>query len=111
MIPRSASHRRVLAHQIPEALAGRTFLRSSLDHTEATVTRDGMVYVLTPSDGRNPDSVHDELLNLGFAKTNTPEFLLLQTASRPDRNHCSVYQKRATAGETLSFGKWGVLVY
>lgn len=95
--------------QLPEELEGMRFIKSSLRSTKAVCTQDGVVYVLTPSDGRNNHSLHDELLKNGFTKATVPEFLLF-AHSTGAANACSTYQKQVSSGETLEFGPWGVIV-
>ena len=95
----------------PAVLSGQSFVLCSIDHTEAVCLEPGMVYVLTPLKDRNPDSVEDELLALGFEKTSVPEFFLFLIKGKTRLgNACSVFQKQVKAGEKIQFGKWGVLV-
>ena len=93
---------------LPKALAGKRFLKSSIDFVKAECTEDGVIYVLTPSKGRNKDSLVDVLLKKGFEKAAVPEFMLFGNIPG---NVCSVYQKELKKGEKLELGKWGVLVY
>ena len=92
--------------EVPEALRGFKFIRGSIDRVRAVCRQAGVVYVVTPSPGRNPDSRAMALGERGFQKGNLPEFLLF-TGSQ---NLCSVYQKQLAVDEVLDFGKWGVLV-
>jgi hypothetical protein len=91
----------------------RRFVHSSIDSTEVVVTQAGMVYVLTPTPDRNPHSVEAELLAQGFVKTSAQESDVILKIDEKYRfeNLCSLYQKEAEAGETIRFGKWGVLVF
>lgn len=100
-------------HELPEALAGRRFVFSPINKTEAVVKKAGMVYVLTPKAERNrADSIEGELLQAGFVKTDLPEFVINQVGgeSRP-AEMCSVYQKEFAAGDTIRLGRWGVVVF
>lgn len=94
------------AKEVPEALNGFQFIRSNIDGVRAVCRQPGVVYVVTPTHGRNPDSRAEVLLGLGFQKTNLPECLLLGD----ETNLCSVYQKQMAADEPLVLGQWGVLV-
>jgi hypothetical protein len=89
-------------------LDGRKFIRSSIDRDKATCTQGGIIYVITPLPDRNQDSLNDTLLKQGFSKARAPEFLLFDVIPN---NICSIYQKRAEAGENIALGKWGVIVF
>lgn len=95
--------------QFPPELEGSRFLRSTLRHTKAVCTEGGIVYVITPSDGRNNHSLHRELSKNGFSKAAVPEFLLFEHSSGA-ANVCSTYQKRVVEDEVLEFGPWGIIV-
>jgi hypothetical protein len=98
---------------VPPVLEGRRFVFSTLESLEVVCRKEGMVYVATPSPGRNPgDSAEAELLKQGFAKTDVPEFVicLVKEVARPQET-CSVYQKMLKPGEAVRFGRWGVLVF
>jgi len=104
------TNRTYTVHTVPEALGKRRFLRSSIDRTEVKCTRSGIVYVLTPLPGRNPDSVQSELERQGFVKAAVPEFLLMLLPNG-EANLVSVFQAHFHAGDSLRFGKWGVMVF
>jgi hypothetical protein len=91
----------------------KAFVFSSMERTEAVCTQPGMAYVLTPSPDRNPDSVEADLLAQGFEKTSAAELdVLLKTQEQArSENLCCIYQKKLSAGEKVTFGKWGVLVF
>ncbi|HRU19170.1 MAG TPA: sialidase family protein [Kiritimatiellia bacterium] len=100
-------------HDLPEPLTGRRFVYSGIDSTEAVCSRAGMVYVFTPSTKRNPhDNVVHELFSQGFEKTTVPEFVYTLVDGQA-RSHetCSVFQKQVKVGETVRFGRWGILVF
>jgi hypothetical protein len=100
-------------HDLPAALAGKRFIRTRIGEVEATCSKDGMVYVLTPSGRHNPhDTVAGELLMQGFEKAAVPEFVytLVDGQSRPQET-CTLFQKALKAGDTVRFGRWGVLVF
>lgn len=92
---------------LPEQLVGKAFLRSSIGGCEAQCTADGYVWVLTPSEGRNRDSLEKPLLQQGFTKVALREFRLFDGMP----NACSVFQKRLTAGDKLQLGKWSVVLF
>lgn len=99
--------------QLPKELVGKQFVFSPIQSTEAICKKPGMVYVLTPTPERNrSDSVATELLAAGFVKSDLPEFVVTQyQGGSRDAEKCSVYQKQVKEGETLRFGRWGILVY
>jgi hypothetical protein len=94
--------------QLREGLDGSHFIRSAMGEVEAVCTKAGVVYVVTPSYGRNQHSLHNELIDMGFVKVAIPEFLLFRRNGLT--NACSVYQKRVAVGERLSFSFWSVMV-
>jgi len=105
------SNRPYSLHSLPEPLSGKQFLFSTMEQTTATCRKPGMVYVLTPTNNRNPDSVEDQLLAQGFEKTSVSEFFLFAPDGKTSfGNAVCIYQKRVTAGERIEFGKWGVLL-
>lgn len=107
------SNRSYQFHAVPEPLLGRKFVHGSIDGTKAVCRQAGVVYVLTPVAERNRDSLEEALLEQGFAKAATREFLLflMPGGTMSGGNVCSVFQKNVEAGETLELGKWGVLAY
>ncbi|MBI5684579.1 MAG: exo-alpha-sialidase [Verrucomicrobia bacterium] len=94
------------AHEVPAALRGRKFVRFSIAGGKAICRRPGVVYVLTPSAGRQRDSLALWLEKHGFKKVNIPEFMIFDG----EQNISSVFQKAMKQDETLVLGKWGVLV-
>ncbi len=93
---------------LPTALKGKRFLQGSIDRIKAECSEPGMVYILTPTEGRNKDTLQAKLIAAGYKKTDLDEFLLFDTSGG---NVCSVFQKKLAAGESIEFGKWGVVVY
>ena len=102
------TNREYTALELPEFLRGKSFVRASIDAVEAVCAEGGIVYVLTPLQNRNKDSVYDTVVSQGFVKVKAPEFLLFGDI---EGNIVSVFQKRAEEGETLALGKWGVIVF
>ena len=70
------TNRQYRVNDLPKPLAGKRFVQSSIDFVKAECTEDGIVYVLTPSKGRNRDSLVDALTKKGFEKAAVPEFML-----------------------------------
>lgn len=95
---------------VPEALAGRSFLRGSIDRQAAICTQAGVAFVVTPLPDRNSDSVAAELERQGFVRARLPEFLLMLVANG-EANIVTTYQKQVKVGERIEFGKWGVLIF
>lgn len=102
------TNRTYKALDVPEFLTEKKFIRSSIGGAKAVCTTGGVVYVLTPLQNRNKDSVAEELLSQGFVKAKVPEFMLFGNI---EGNIVSTFQKRAEKGETLAIGKWGVIVF
>ncbi len=98
--------------EVPKWLEGRNFIRSSIDGTKAICRQDGNAYVMTPLSHRNRDNVLVWLAENGFVKVAQPEFVLFGEPYWGGlANTVSVFRRKMTAGETLDFGKWGILVY
>lgn len=104
------SNRTYKMRDIPKPLAGKRYILASIDGVRATCRGEGVVFVVTPSKGRNPDSLADYLIQQGFSKVKLPEFLLFDEQNAPG-NVCTTYQKVLKAGETLRLGKWGVVIF
>jgi len=102
------SDRDYVIHDLPKMLKGKRFVHAGIDRIKALCTKPGMVYIITPSKGRNKDTLGPQLTAKGYEKTDLDEFLLFGGSSG---NVCSVFQKRLDTGESIEFGKWGVLVY
>ena len=83
----------------PAALKGKSFVRCSIERGRATCRQPGVVYLLTPSAGRQRDSRADDLIKLGFKRVDLPEFLLFGS----ENNICSVFQKALKKDEVLEF--------
>jgi len=104
------SNRPYKLHSLPEALAGKRYVQSSIDAVEVTCREAGPVFVVTPTTGRNRDSLAEKLVEQGFSKAKVPEFLLFSESNAPG-NVCTTYQKALKAGETLKLGKWAVVIF
>ncbi|WP_161603355.1 sialidase family protein [Blastopirellula marina] len=97
-------------HDLPKTLSGKRFVQSSIEKSSVKCTAAGVVLVVTPSEGRNQDSLSDDLLKQGFTKVKLSEFLLFSETNAPG-NVCTTYQKNLKEGETLELGKWGVILF
>ena len=104
------SNRPYKLHEAPASLAGAKFLQGNLESNSAVCTADGIAYVLTPSKGRNRDSLHDQLIKQGFSKAAVKEFLLFDMRGGSARNLVSTYQKAFKVGDEIKLGQWGVIL-
>jgi predicted neuraminidase len=95
------------AGNLPELFKGRQFVQASIDGTSVAVASDGIVFAITPLVNRNKDSVAKQLEEQGFAKVAQPEFRLFGSPA----NLCTTFQKKVAAGDKITMGKWGVLIY
>lgn len=94
------------AQEVPAALRGKRFVRSNITGGSFTCRASGVVCLLTPSAGRQRDSLATSLLDRGFEKVNLPEFMLFEG----EANICTAFQKHLDKGDRLDLGKWAVLV-
>lgn len=101
------SDRSHTGENIPAELQGLKFFRGTIEGVRAVCRQAGLVYVVTPARARNPDSLFAKLEKAGFEQTTIAEFPLFGASKD---NLCSVYQRNVEAGETLDFGKWGLLL-
>jgi hypothetical protein len=101
------SDRTYQVRDIPEAVVGKTLVRTPIARTKGVCRKAGIVYVMAPSAGRGPHALHEALTVQGFMLSKVPEFRLFNTK---EQDVCSLYQKEMAAGEILEFGAWGVPV-
>jgi hypothetical protein len=91
-------------------LAGVKFVCVKLDGDKTLkCSQGGMLYFLTPQPDRNKDSISTQLIAQGFAKVVLPEIRLFDRGN--PANYCTLYQKNCKAGESVTFGKWGVPLF
>ncbi|MDO4856784.1 MAG: sialidase family protein [Thermoguttaceae bacterium] len=95
-------------NEVPDYLKDRNFLLSTIDSTEAKCVKSGWAYVVTPMPNRNRDSLAEFLLSQGFEKAAKPEFTLFGTSAN---DTVTLFQKKVETGETIKFGKWGILIF
>ncbi|MBQ9134406.1 MAG: exo-alpha-sialidase [Clostridia bacterium] len=91
----------------PDWLLGQSFLCGSLvEGNTVTVTEDGFVYVITPVSTKT-NSQATVLLANGFTETaSIDSYKIATTISEP----LTVLGKAVKAGDTVTFGKWGILL-
>ncbi len=98
--------REYVLEEAPEAVMGKSFLRSSIERTEVTVTKSGLLYALTPTIRPKAASQEEPLKTAGFEKVDVPETQFFPG----DINRVSLYQKQVAAGDRLRFKKLVFLV-
>lgn len=96
-----------VAENLPALFKDRKFVQASIDGTSVQAQTDGIVFVITPLPNRNKDSVAAQLEKQGFLKVAQPEFRLFGSPA----NICTTFQKQIRSGDTITVGKWGVLIY
>lgn len=104
------SNRAYTLRDVPRPLMGKRFIVADIDGVSAVCRREGAIFVLTPSKGRNRDSLADELTRQGFSKVQLPECLLFDEVNAPG-NVCTTYQKILRVDETLKLGKWSLVSF
>jgi len=92
--------------EAPEAVMGKPFLRASIEGTEVTVTKPGLLHALTPTKRPKAASQEDALVAAGFTKVDVPETQLFPG----EINRVSLYRKEVKTGEKLRFKKLVLLV-
>lgn len=92
--------------EMPEAVRGLPFLRTSIEQTNATVTQRGTLFALTPTVRPGAASQEAALVDAGFTKVDVPEVQLFPG----EINRVSLYRKAVRPGERLQFRKLVLLV-
>ncbi len=92
--------------EMPEAVVGLRFLRTSIEQTAVTVIKPGVLYALTPTTRPHAASQENALQAAGFAKVDEPEAQFFPG----EINRVSLYQKEVQLGERLKFRKFVFLV-
>lgn len=98
---------------VPEELAGLRYIVARSGHAAAVCRKAGMVFVLTPTADRSPESVEEDLRARGFTRVAAPEFLFFLT----DRNRAlpanlwTVFQRFVAGGEPIEIRGLGVIVF
>ncbi len=91
--------------ELPEALAGRSFIRSSFFGTRKICRQAGVAYAITPARGRGGQSRAEQLERMGFQQANVSAFRVVYDGTALD---CAVYQKRMREGERIDIGSPGL---
>jgi len=98
--------REYVADELPEAVRGLAFFRTSIERTDVEVTRPGPLFALTPTIRPRAASQEEALRGAGFTKVNVPEVQLFPG----EINRVSLYRKDVRAGERLKFNKMVLLI-
>ncbi|MBQ7191073.1 MAG: glycosyl hydrolase family 32 [Kiritimatiellae bacterium] len=89
---------------VPEALAGKPFLRGSILGLRYTVAREGALTVLTPQRVTGSASCAEALEKAGFKRLEG--IGLFQLFGKNEIDRVLTYQKLVKEGETIDFGKF-----
>ncbi len=88
--------------EVPDSLAGLTFLRTTIDDFDFEVEAGGELYALTPPENeKGAASQETRLRKLGFERTDDPIFQLFPGSI----NRVCVYRKTVKKGERFHFSK------
>jgi hypothetical protein len=98
--------REYVIEELPEAVRGLPFLRTSIEKIDVECTRPGTLYALTPSARPKAASQEEALRQAGFAKVPVPEVQLFPG----EINRMSLYRKEVQAGESFHFRKLVLLM-
>lgn len=98
--------REYVIEEMPEAVKGMPFLRTSIEKQAVTVKQAGLLYALTPSARPKAASQEQALLEAGFSKVEVREVQLFPG----EINRVSLYQKEVQPGERLRFKKLVLLI-
>lgn len=98
--------REYVIEEMPAAVQGLSFHRTSIEKLDVTVTKPGTLFALTPTIRPKAASQEEALQNAGFTKIDVPETQLFPG----EINRVSLYRKAVKAGERLQFKKMVVLV-
>lgn len=93
-------------HEIPEALRGLPFLRTSIERLDVICEKPGPLFALTPTPRLSAASQEASLKRAGFTKVEVPEVQLFPG----EINRVSLYRKDVKAGEQLRFKKMVLLI-
>ena len=98
--------REYVIDEMPDAVKGLPFHRTSIEKTDVTVTRPGTLLALTPTIRPNAASQEAALQQAGFTKADVPEVQLFPG----EINRVSLYRKAVKKGERLQFKKMVLMV-
>jgi hypothetical protein len=98
--------REYVIEELPAAVQGLPFHRTSIEKMEVTVTKPGTLFALTPTIRPKAASQEEALQKGGFSKVDVPEVQFFPG----EVNRVSLYRKAVKAGERLRFFKMVVLI-
>ncbi|HRH97698.1 MAG TPA: sialidase family protein, partial [Prosthecobacter sp.] len=98
--------REYVIDEMPDAVRGLPFHRTSIEKTDVTVTKPGTLFALTPTIRPKAASQEEALQKAGFAKVDVPEVQLFPG----EINRVSLYRKEMKTGESLKFRKMVLLI-
>ncbi len=90
----------------PGRLSGTVLIRSPEGRAAGICLVPGLLYVVTPSGERHPESDHDKLLARGFSQTPEPGFILFYGREYVSR----IYWKKLETGEAIDLGPWSLVL-
>ncbi len=93
--------------EMPDAVRDLPFHRTSIEQTDAEVTKPGVLFALTPTIRPGAASQEEALRNAGFTKVDVPETQLFPG----EINRVSLYRKQVGAGQRLKFKKMVLLIF
>ena len=93
--------------ELPEALAGRSFIRSSFFGTRKVCRQPGIAFAITPARGQGSPSRADQLERMAFRQVRVPAIRVFSDGTAVD---CSVYQKQMREGERIDIGSPGLVL-
>jgi hypothetical protein len=103
------TNRKYVVKDVPAWLCGKLFLRGSIDRSDLRVTRDGVLFLLTPDPAHERATTQVKALEaLGFTRVVRPETFQLFGSQPFDQ--VRIYRKQVKAGDRLTLGKWAVAV-
>jgi predicted dehydrogenase len=92
--------------EMPEAVRGLPFLRTSIEKLDVQITKPGTLFALTPTIRPKAASQETALQEAGFTKVDVPEVQLFPG----EINRVSLYRKEVKAGERFRFRKLVLLI-
>ncbi len=100
------TNREYVIDEMPEAVRGLPFFRTSIDKMNVVVTKPGKLYALTPTIRPKAASQENALENAGFSKVDVPEVQLFPG----EVNRVSLYRKKVMKGDRFEFRKMVLLI-
>lgn len=98
--------RNYVIDELPVAIQGLPFYRTSIEKTDVIVTQTGTLFALTPTVRPRAASQEEALRQAGFTKVEVPEVQLFPG----EINRVSLYRKAVRQGERFRFKKLVLLV-